>query len=328
MLLRLYKSNISIVLFGLPIIALLLWSTSFFQTPFFQVTDLSALNIVAYINQFKILSVITAIFLIVLEAVLLNRIYNQVKFIDKENFLPALFYVLGMCAVPNMLFLNAIHFVNLFLLMALSILFTIKSNEKKAINKTFISGLLIGISSIFYPLAIFNVVIVWCFLLLFKSFNWREWILPVIGALIPWLYIFAYYFMIDEDLIQRLLTSVESSNLIYSSNTYIKYALYGFFGLTMLFSLFFMINTTQHVVIQTRKSVQVLILILLCQLAVYGLSFIIEFDNYGLLFLVLPISFITPYFFYSSKFKKLTVIFFYSGLLLLLFNYYLFLFES
>ena len=327
MLLRIYKSNISLVLFGLPIIAVIFWVTTFFKESTFQVTDLTSLNIIVYIKQFKVLSIILAVSLIVLEAILLNRIYNQVKFIDRENFLPALFYVLAMCAVPNMLFLNAFHIVNLFLLMALSILFTIKSNEK-AINKTFVSGLLIGISSLFYPLTIYNVVLVWCFLVLFKSFHWREWVLPIIGAILPWVYVLSYYYVQDVNLIEKLFSSAASSSLIYSSNNYVTYALFGLFGLTLLFSLFFMVNTTQHAVIQIRKSVQALILIFVCQLAIYGLSFITIFDNYGLLLFVLPISFITPYFFYNSRFKKLTVAFFYLGILLLLFNYYLFLFES
>ncbi|MFT7612612.1 MAG: hypothetical protein ACI9J3_001575, partial [Parvicellaceae bacterium] len=95
---RLYKSNLSIVLIGLPIIIFLLWLGQFNK----EAVNIAVENPSTLFGNFKSsltwvwLDQLVAMLIIVLSAILINFIINKEEFFGKHTFIPAFSYVLVM----------------------------------------------------------------------------------------------------------------------------------------------------------------------------------------------------------------------------------------
>lgn len=199
MFIRFLKSNNASALLFLPAIAIVIWVFGFihpFVLPVKHTMPLYELMAGSFTN-IPWLSCLIALVLVIGEAFLLNYIVNENEVLSKQNYLPALFYIVFMSNNNAMLTLHPLLFGNLFLLFAIQKLLS-SYRKDKAFSEAFDAGLLISIASLFYfPFAVF-LPLLGIGLIILRPFNWREWLISSIGALIPYLFVITFFFLYDR----------------------------------------------------------------------------------------------------------------------------------
>jgi hypothetical protein len=127
---------------------------------------------------------IGAFFLITLNAILVNRVFNTHEFYDKNTFLPSLIYILLVFLFPLSLRMQEDLIAHTFFILALSKLFDIKQNDD-ARKSTFLSGLFLGCAVTFLPIYIYFILFLWMGTLSIRPFVLREFLLPLLGVFLP-----------------------------------------------------------------------------------------------------------------------------------------------
>ncbi|QQR88289.1 MAG: hypothetical protein IPJ76_08790 [Flavobacteriales bacterium] len=115
-------------------------------------------------------------------AVLLASTANNAELFDRRNRMPALLLVLLMGTVPGPLFQPA-------LIGAVPLVFSFRlvwaiQGRPIVIGALFRSGMLVGLAALFYFPYAFMVVPVWAAVSVARSFNWREYAMPLAGTLL------------------------------------------------------------------------------------------------------------------------------------------------
>lgn len=119
-------------------------------------------------------------------APLLASTANNAEFFDRRNRLPAILLLLLVALVGGPLFSPALCGM-LPLLFALRRAFALQG--RSTVNGTlFNAGVLIGVAALFYLPYAFMVVAVWAAVSVMRPFDWREYAMPLAGALL------AFYF--------------------------------------------------------------------------------------------------------------------------------------
>ena len=198
MLLKLYKSNQPFVLLFLPLLALVFWIKSYIHP-----LDLSSYHYSLFSDRYNFLQIkfewlntTIALVMVFLGAVLLNSIANKQKFMDKENYLPAFFYVLFNSFYVGQLFLTPVLLANIFLLLSLQ-RFLNMYRQNIVFSECFDSGFLLAIAVVFYLPYLFLLPLIYIGLIIIRSFSWREWVLPLLGFLCVFFLVFVWFFVFD-----------------------------------------------------------------------------------------------------------------------------------
>jgi len=99
---------------------------------------------------------------------------------------------------------NAAIIANLFILFAIESILKIQIGRLN-IKYVYKSGLLIGISTLFYWPAALMIVPVYIFTLILHGTNWRGLIAQLIGIATPWMFVFFGYFLAKQPNIYKVL---------------------------------------------------------------------------------------------------------------------------
>ena len=138
-----------------------------------------------------VLSQIFAPIIILVNAILVNSIFNRNGFMEKNNYLPALLYVVSKSYFHSFYFVNGFGLAETFMILAFMQVFRLDQNtdgRKAVFNAAFFAG----IAASFYPILLlflpFLFVIVW----VLRPFVFRESALLAVGFLIPLIYAGCY----------------------------------------------------------------------------------------------------------------------------------------
>ncbi len=129
-------------------------------------------------------------------AVLINAISNGHNFNSKENYFPALLYILMVGFDLEGWYFNPFSTGLLFLLLALRRLLTL-FRAQRAISPLYDAGLFIALAVLFYPPLLLLAPVLWIAPALLRSFELREWMVPLAGLITPCIYLFAVIFLFD-----------------------------------------------------------------------------------------------------------------------------------
>lgn len=102
--------------------------------------------------------------------------------LTSKNSYSLLFVALAIIAIPSTVLNSDILMANVFLLFAVRRLITLRS-QKEIIKKLFDSTFWICIASLFYPWAIFFILLIPVGLLLFKIANLKYWLIPLMAII-------------------------------------------------------------------------------------------------------------------------------------------------
>lgn len=145
------------------------------------------------IGSYKWLSIFLGVLINMGSAMLLNTISNEHSLNRKENFFPALVFILFTATNLTWWYFNPVSVAVLFFLLALRRLLPIYRVQAVTSN-VFDAGFLLAVAASFFPPMVLTFPLVWISLIQLRSFDFREWLVPLSGILVPGLYLAAYYY--------------------------------------------------------------------------------------------------------------------------------------
>ncbi len=186
MIFRIFNINKPIILITLPVICVLLWLPSFLSTK--GLNYFEKYSLLDFFSHMPItFGQILSILIILSTAILISFTVNKSELFSKNQYLPALIYVLAMSLINEHHVINPIIIANLFLALAIYMLFKIY-RQIPCKNLIFKSSCLIMIASVFYFPYILFFPLPWIILSIIRPFDTREWLMPVVS-----LFLLAFY---------------------------------------------------------------------------------------------------------------------------------------
>ncbi|MBD1394061.1 DUF6427 family protein [Mucilaginibacter glaciei] len=255
-------------------------------------------------------NIFLAALLILVQAVLVNYMVNHFNLLGKPSFLPALMYVTVTALFTPFMVLSAPLICNFLVIwMLFKLLSLYKSDDAK--STAYDLGIIVALGSLIYLPYIYLFLSIWIALIIFKPFNWREWISGVLGYFTVFFFFAVFYYLNNRlgsfyDIWAPLGTKFPA--------IHIKYINYLVLVPVLLILVLYFFKLQQNYFksyVQVRKSFQLLFIIFL----IAGFSFYVksEFNLNHFLLCAVPAAVFFSYYFINAHIK-----WFYESLYLLL----------
>ncbi len=145
------------------------------------------------------LNIFLAAVIVLAQAIMLNTMVNHYNLLGKPSFLPALGYVtLTALFTPFMVLSQPLLCNFLLIWMLFKLLDFYKSDSGKA--AAYDLGMIVAAGTLIYFPFIYLFLIIWVALIIFRPFNWREWVAGVFG------YATIFFFLAVYDYLNNRLT--------------------------------------------------------------------------------------------------------------------------
>jgi hypothetical protein len=293
----------------LLVFAVLFWLKYFiFPQPVqmsFEESPMPLFQLVSWLFEGKeFLSKTIALSLLVINALLLSRLNMKFIVLKSRTYLPSFIFLLVVSSFLPLQRLNPVVFASIFMLFAIEAIFGTFKKEGLA-YEYFLASFLVSTGSLFYARGAYLMLIIWIGLSLFRNIRWREWIFTIIGFLLPYLFLFSWYYLTGQELLPRwqgmIMNFLPDHDFSYFNRYYILF--YAFLALLILLASRKMISNYQGLKIYVRKF--------------YGLNFwifavtlIVYFSLYSrsvelVYFSGFAIAYILSYYFFNLR-SKLT----------------------
>jgi hypothetical protein len=296
MIYRLAKSNRLISYLIFPLIALAFWIPSIsreYRYKFFEGEDQMVLFKPVYLLVENSPLAMTAIsfLLLILAAMILQRINSEFGFFRIKNVLPPALFVYFVCGLSDLQTLHPVYFSLIFVLLAIYRIFS-AFDLRKPFSQVFEAGFLLGTGAMFYLNSAFLLpAIVAGGMILGRETRWREMVLTIAGFLTPWFFAFTYFFL-NDDLpaqIEILTSNLLTTNPQFENNAGMMVYL-GYIGLLIFFGSINMIRNYEEKKISIRQ--YYLIFFLIFASSVFVISIVPSASEEMLLISLVPVSFL------------------------------------
>jgi len=154
--------------------------------------DLSTENFFSVQGNLLVALVITLI-----QAILFNRVVTNHNLLGKPSFLPALMYITGSGLLVHFLVLTPALLCNFLMIWMLDKFLSVH-RKASAQASMFDLGTIIALGTLIYLPFIGMMMLLWICLIIFRPFNWREWIAGIIGFLTIYFFIAVAYYWTDS----------------------------------------------------------------------------------------------------------------------------------
>jgi len=262
----LFRDRSDINLFFLVVLSVLVHFHFYWEAPIVIANPsdgLLAYILFHYIQPLPPLALIVLFHLIVIaQALRLNILVSRFKMFQQVSYLPAFTFVLLTAlfpfwdAISSGLIANALI---IWILVKLNRLYD--QTQPKTVE--FNIGLIVGFSILLYePIAILIPVVVFA-LAIIRPFRLAEWLVLMMGILLPFYFIFTYVFLTDSAAaFTAFLPKLDWKNPLAGMNIKSSIAL-SFIGIQLLIGLYFWQDQQNRFIIQVRKYWGVMLLTLL-----------------------------------------------------------------
>lgn len=307
-MINIFKRHSPFNIFWLAVLLFVLRGSYLFHAPT-QVTlnfsgPISRLLLpVSYLYTFSpFYNIVIAAVIVFIQALLLNFLVNHYNLLGKPTFLPALMYVTLSGLFSPFLVLSPPLICNFLVIWLLFKLFSFyKTNDAK--SPAYDLGMIIAIGSLIYLPYNYFFLAIWTALILFRPFNWREWVSGIIGYITIFFFLAVYYYL--NDILPDLYNTWNPLATKFPDRIRINY--YNYLVLIpvimILVLCFFKLQQNFYKsYIQIRKSFQLLFIVFL----IGALSFYIkaaEFHLNHFLLCAVPATIFCSYYFLYAKRK-------------------------
>lgn len=158
-----------------------------------------------------LMSKLMAFGLVLIEAFMLVRINAKFVLVQQRTFLPALFFIIIAGHSPVLLQWNPVLPSAIFVIFVLDLVFRSYRDEPNS-YRYFEAGIMLGLGSLFYAPLIYLLLFIWFAGMVQRPFYWREYLFPVLGILVPYVFVFAYLFFADKSIPEFLVILKSSFN--------------------------------------------------------------------------------------------------------------------
>ena len=270
----------------------------------------------------EFLSKTIALSLLVINALLLSRLNMKFIVLKSRTYLPSFIFLLVASSFLPLQCLNPAVFASILMLFAIEAIMGTFKKEGLA-YEYFLASFLISMGSLFYARGAYLMIIIWIGLSLFRNIRYREWIFTIIGFMLPYLFLFSWYYLTGQELIPRwqemIMNFLPDHDFSHFNRYYILF--YAFLTLLILLASRKMISNYQSLKIYVRKFYRLNFWIFAVTLIVY-LSFysrsveLVYFSGFA-------IAYILSYYFFNLRSKLNGEILFgllFAGYVMLLFT--------
>lgn len=305
MILRLLKSNSPFIYILFLLIGILFWMGSLLQPLPYSFFDGENNNvfyspIFGITTKLPLLQVVLSLIMALFLAFLVQQINSRYALIKARTKLSIAVYIIFIGGFTTLHTLHPVYFGAIFLLFGINSLFSIFNNPKPQTD-IFNAGLFIAIGTLFY----FNLIVILpAFLIaisvLRRERKWREFLILIIGFVIPSLFALSYAFVTDQ--LNEVIITFQK-NIITQVN-YFKnnYPLQGYMILLVLLTIIGSIKIIQQydsMKVSTRKYYLVLFIVFI--FSIVSFVFIPATSLEMLVISVLPVTFLVSNLFSSIK---------------------------
>lgn len=230
---------------------------------------------------------------VLLNAFLLNALFNRHSFYDRNSYITSLIYVVLMSFYHSFYQLDGVLVAHFFIILAFFIFFRLQNNED-ARREAFNIGFLTGTAASFHPVLVFTLPFIWITLTRIRPFVFRELWLLTIGFCIPLVYGFSVIFWFKHAINWNFIDS--SAN--YQQKQLIFFISMGLFTLSALMSIVGIRIKNQKSSIRFRKMTAMLLLLLVTGIGLGITEFLLlkhyEWFSFSMISLamILPFSFL------------------------------------
>ncbi|MGI4021720.1 MAG: DUF6427 family protein [Janthinobacterium lividum] len=238
--------------------------------------------------------------LVLTQALWFNYLINNRNLLGKPSFLPALLYITVSGLFTSFLILSAPLLCNFLLIWTLQKLLDFYQNEE-ATSTAYDLGLIIGIGTLIYFPFIALFLVIWFALLIFRTFNWHEWISALMGILTVLFFLSVYYYCTNHTAaFHSLWLSFDADFPVINITRPYRFLVLVPLVSIFILALFRLQKNFLKSMVMVRKTFQSLFFILF--LVALGSCIKTDFSFNHFLLLVMPIAVITAYYFlYASK---------------------------
>ncbi|QKJ28249.1 beta-carotene 15,15'-monooxygenase [Mucilaginibacter mali] len=151
-----------------------------------------------YVDMISLpLNMLLAGILVLAQAILLNYVVNHYNLISKPSFLPALMYVTVSGLFTPFLTVSPPLICNFLVIwMVFKLLSFYKGGDVK--STTYDLGMIVALGSIFYLPYIYLFLVIWIALLIFRPFDWRDWVAAIMGYVTVFFFLAVFYYLTDR----------------------------------------------------------------------------------------------------------------------------------
>lgn len=250
-------------------------------------------------NNYPALYSLLAFFILFIQALWLNRIMNEQRMMQRQNFLPAMSFMLITSLFPEWNYFSAPLLVNFALLYLIGVSFQMY-NQNQGKGAIFNAGLAIGIASfLFFPSVVFFLLALFS-LMIMRPFRFNEWVICLLGATMPMYVYGVYLFFIDKLDFQRVLPFLNIKIPALHQTIWIATSTF-LVVLPFLIGGYYVQGNLRRVLIQVRKSWSILLIYLLLALFVPFLNTANSFENWVIATIPLATFHSCTYFYPAKK---------------------------
>ena len=196
-MIRFYKSPQPVTLFSIPLIILILWAQAMPSMAPVVTTDSMLLwkTVAGWFNGWpNWLNFLLMVSLVSFNAIYLNLVCNKHEVLYKASYLPAFVFALFISCRPEFLVFHPIHFVNLIFIRVFDKSFSLLKSDS-SISSIFDSCFLSSLAALIYFPAIVILPVMIISISILRSMNFREWIIMLIGFILPFFFVSIWMFM-------------------------------------------------------------------------------------------------------------------------------------
>lgn len=264
MFIRIFKRNYHLQLILMVFFPLLIWVPALINPPQMITTnyDMPIYQILYnYLSEYRLISSLIALLLIYFQSIVLNSIFSSNQLSSKTSYLPAFIYLLIMSSDYSSLTLNPFLISNTFTILGIYYIFKCYDKRDGA-DEIFNSSLLISLSALTYSTSILFILWIWMSFIAYKNYKWKLWIISFLGLITPFIFLGAYYFLIDslEIKLNYFINSFQVIPNFYISYSPIQIVFYIGIAIFTLISLFSLLMYRSDSNISYRKKTSVLVL--------------------------------------------------------------------
>ncbi len=309
------------VLFGLPVIMLVLWLPSFISEKLLPIANSTPLFELINIQN-PLINKLVAFTIILFTGILLNVQINKNEIFERNTYTPALFYVLIMSCFSDLHQIHPIVVSNLFWVLAYRRLLNIY-NQVQCKSEIFDASLFILLGAFFcYPTSGILILLPWLTLIIIRPFDFKEYMIPLFGMLLLLLY-WSSYFYISESSFEILKISKRSSYTNFEVQfNWSHYVAYGMITVLMYLSGYKLINKSNSSSVRFRKTTSVLLSFLTLVIGIMSIDKYVLKNDAFILYAAVPFSILWSFFFFYNEKKWIGSLVFYILLVLLIINIY------
>ncbi len=245
-------------------------------------------------------NILLAAVMVLIQALLLNYLINHYNLLSKPSFLPALMYVTLSGLFSPFLVLSAPLICNFLLIWMLFKFISLYKGEG-AMSIAYDTGMIVALGSLLYFPFIYLFLAIWIALILFKPFNWREWVAGILGYGTIFFFLAVFFYLNDRIVVfYKIWVPLGKKFPDHISINSYSYLLLIPVLMILVFCFFKLRQNFFKSYVQIRKTFQLLFFIFL----IAGFSFYVNSSfhlNHFLLCIAPAAVFFAYYFLYATK---------------------------